>query len=428
MIELRPQPIGVFPFPAGYLLLPPTDNPAAEDCLRALIRGDLESSVIPEWQFFWTANQDQDFELALQQLEQQEMPVSLQSYNAFLLAPTKARLQQAQSDVTDQLKPLLAAVAFSCGLQDQLMSPDPLDHELLAVALLTEAAAAIENQQYTHATAVLNQAVDAAVDHSPILAASLLSQVGDLLQFYAEGNVALAIQKYEQAVKLLDNCRLPMLTAEIYATLGMAYQQASNGQRGGLMQAVNAYQEALRCGIGPQSYPEVYGRLQNNLGLAYLSMPAAEASHQLRTGIAVQSFRHALEVYTLEDDPDMWASVNMNLANALQYAPSSHPQENLIQAVETYEQVLQVRSRAKDPTAYALVIMNQANALAHLGMFKPALEKLAEAYKLFHWYDQLEQAEVARELVEQINQQIGENMMRLPSRQEIADQKPSAAI
>jgi tetratricopeptide (TPR) repeat protein len=105
----------------------------------------------------------------------------------------------------------------------------------------------------------------------------------------------------------------------------------------------------------------------------------------------------------------MWASVSMNLANALQYAPSSHPEENLIQAVEIYEQVLQVRSRAKDPVAYALVLLNQANALAHLGIFKPALEKLAEAYKLFHWYDQIEQAETAREMVEQINQRMGEN-------------------
>ena len=92
----------------------------------------------------------------------------------------------------------------------------------------------------------------------------------------------------------------------------------------------------------------------------------------------------------MEEHPDMWASVSMNLANALQYAPSSHPQENLIQAVEIYEDVLQVRSRAKDPVAYALVLLNQANALAHLGIFKPALEKLAESYKLFHWYDQIE--------------------------------------
>jgi len=207
---------------------------------------------------------------------------------------------------------------------------------------------------------------------------------------------------------MAEDCKLPMLIPELYTRMGMMLQNASNGQRGALLQAVNSYQAALQSGVTQEDHPQLFAQLQNNLGLAYLSMPATGASHQLRNGIAVQSFRHALKVYTIEAFPDMWASVSMNLANALQYAPSSHPEENLIQAVETYEEVLQVRSRAKDPVAYALVLLNQANALAHLGMFKPALEKLAEAYKLFHWYDQIEQANAAQELVEQINQKLGD--------------------
>lgn len=93
----------------------------------------------------------------------------------------------------------------------------------------------------------------------------------------------------------------------------------------------------------------------------------------------------------------------MNLASALVYLPSSHPQDNLIQAVELYEQVLEIRPRAKDPVAYALVLLNQANALSHLGIFKPALDKLAEAYKLFQCHDQAEQAATARQLIEQIH-------------------------
>ncbi len=102
----------------------------------------------------------------------------------------------------------------------------------------------------------------------------------------------------------------------------------------------------------------------------------------------------------------------MNLANALQYAPSSHPESNLIQAVQIYDQVLTVRTRAREPVAYALVVLNQANALAHLGIFKPALEKAAEAYKLFQWYDQSEQAMAARELVELINNAIATSNLR----------------
>jgi tetratricopeptide (TPR) repeat protein len=141
-----------------------------------------------------------------------------------------------------------------------------------------------------------------------------------------------------------------------------------------------------------------FAQIQNNLGLAYLSMPAREAGDTLRTGIAVQSFRQALKVYDRDRDPDMWSSVQMNLASALQYLPSSHPEQNLMQAVDAYEEVLQVRTEARDPVTHARVLLNQANALAHLGIFKPAIEKIAEAYKLCSWHEQFEEAATAKEL------------------------------
>ncbi|MFO0939604.1 MAG: hypothetical protein U0930_02435 [Pirellulales bacterium] len=94
-------------------------------------------------------------------------------------------------------------------------------------------------------------------------------------------------------------------------------------------------------------------------------MPQTESSSQLRTGIAIQSFRRGLEAVSKEGHSELWARVSMNLANALQYAPSSHPAENLIiRPLSFPEQVLEIRCRAKDPVAYALVILNQANALA----------------------------------------------------------------
>jgi hydrogenase maturation protease len=197
------------------------------------------------------------------------------------------------------------------------------------------------------------------------------------------------------------------LAARLCATLspaarwmraGFALQAESEGNRGRLLEAVNAYQRALQEGITAESDPDLFGQIQNNLGVAYLSIPAREASDQLRAGIAVQSFRHALKIYDREAHPDMWATVSMNLANALQYLPSSHPAENLMQAVDIYEAVLEVRTEPRDPVAHALVLLNQANALAHLGIFKPAIEKAAHAYKLFMWHEQQEQAAAAKEL------------------------------
>lgn len=96
----------------------------------------------------------------------------------------------------------------------------------------------------------------------------------------------------------------------------------------------------------------------------------------------------------------------LNMANALQYLPSSHPQENLIEAVNGYEALLEVRNKALDPVGYARLLANQANALAHLGMFGPSIEKLTEARKLLSWHGEDDAASALLEQVERINAQM----------------------
>ena len=137
-------------------------------------------------------------------------------------------------------------------------------------------------------------------------------------------------------------------------------------------------------------------------------MPTREASDGLRTGIAVQSFRKALEAVDRDRDPDTWASVTMNLASSLQYLPSTHPAENLAEAVDLYERVLEVRTEPRDPAAHARVLLNQGNALAHLGIFKPAVEKLAKAHKLFSWHEAADEAATAKDLLDRVQARIDE--------------------
>jgi tetratricopeptide (TPR) repeat protein len=189
--------------------------------------------------------------------------------------------------------------------------------------------------------------------------------------------------------------------------LGIALQDLAKGNRAVLLEAVKAYQDALRFGITIEAHPESFALLQNNLALAYLAIPATEAGDQLRMGIAVQSLRESLKVYQKETHPEQWASTQLNLANALQYIPTSHPEENLIQAVEIYDEILNVRQKAFDPVGYARLLANQANALAHLGIFAPAMEKISEAYKLFQWHNEPEMAASAMTLVESISEQRG---------------------
>lgn len=403
----RPQPIGLFPFPASNLLLPGSELVDTEAVRTQLLNGILPEEIPADWRFFQLACQGNLAE-AIELLRTQP-DNDIKAYNLFVLDPSPDQyrsLKPLWENEHPELSQLLDLAAFSNGLLDQLPETFELDRELQAWAMTIAAAASLENGDHQAATEQLQAGIEAAKGTSAILAAELTGQLADVNQQYQLVAGPLLVQAYRSAIQIAETTGRESLIADLYVKLGMLMQNMAGNSRGALLEAVNAYQTALHHGITEQDRPYEFATLQNNLGLAYLSMPAIESSNHIRTGIAVQSFRHALRIFQRDEHPDMWATINMNLANAFQYAPSSHPEENLIQAVEIYDQVLEVRTRERDPVAYATVLSNQANALAHLGMFKPALEKIAEAYKLFQWYDMEEPAVAARELVEQINSRI----------------------
>lgn len=383
----RPQPVGVFPFPRSHLLAPPASDPALR---TAALHGDETAG-----------------EAVLPRSPADAAGTSrLDRYNAFVLAPSPEALAAIEAAGDDTFTILARAAAFAHGLIDDLPEPGSLDGELRGVVLMTAAAGLFERGDARAARSLLVEASAAAEAASPVFAALLEMQIAASLPAEA---APLALDHLRRAEKLAAAARLPHLRSDIWMRLGTLHQGlGADGSRGPLVEAVNCYQKALADGIEQDSAPASYGQLQNNLGLAYLCMPTREAGDRLRTGIAVQSFRKALQVYDRDSDPDMWASVTMNLASALQYLPSTHPEENLVQAVEAYEQVLEVRTEARDPVAHARVLLNQANALAHLGIFKPAIEKLAKALRLFSWHECGDEAATAQEVLDGIHARMNE--------------------
>jgi tetratricopeptide (TPR) repeat protein len=393
-ISFRPQPVGIFPLPAGLLLLP---APQEAVNVSQLLNGDRNFEFPASWHFYHLAIHG-ELDAARVVLEADTSPLA--KYNRFVLSPDAQRFRELRRDFYGEIATLLDLAAFTAGLIDIPPSEASLTRELLALVLMVKAAHCIEKDDPVAAITVLARAVDAARETSPSFAAQLLGQLASL-------EPASAVRHYRDAIELARGTLLPGLLAELWLNLGMTYQEMAGTERSLLREAAKAYQEALHCGITPERDPDLFALAQNNLGLTYLSMPMTESSDQLRMGIAVQSFREALKVYRRETHPEMWASTHLNLANALQYLPSSHPAENLIQAVEIYDEVAAVRNKAIDPLGYARLLANQANALAHLGMFAPALEKVSEAYKLFHWHGEPDLAASSLELVEQINQKLG---------------------
>ncbi|BAH37451.1 MAG TPA: hypothetical protein DGD08_01500 [Gemmatimonas aurantiaca] len=393
---IRPQPIGVFPYPTGLLLLPAVD--ADQPALTALLRGETPESWPEAWHFF-EASCRNDRDLALSLLASQDS--QLAHYNRYVLSGEPAERAQAEAGSDPVLSALTRMAAFVLG--DEYREPDwsLLDRELAGHARLVSASHALETGDLTASATELDAGIAAARVVSPLLAAQLLAQRAGLEE---AGEQAEALWK--DAIALAGDTPLPGLQAELLCGYALVVHQIAESRRHRLVEATQLYQQALRAGIDRESHPLLWARIQSNLGIAYVAMPMSEAGDKLRLAVAVQAFREALSVYDRETNADEWASTMLNMANAMQYMPSGHRQENLMQAVEAYEELLTVRPRAMDPVGYARILANQGNALAHLGIFGHAVEKLTEAHKLLHWHGEADAAQRLLEQLELINGQL----------------------
>lgn len=397
----RPQPLGVFPYPAGLLLLPEVneaDVVLATEASTQLMRGAVPTAWPTQWLAYAAALRG-DREGALNALATD--PSDLAAYNRFVLTGDESDLARATASADETLRTLSSLVAYIQGVVDTLPGPDALDAELRANLLLAHAAAHLERHDVTGAATVLLDGIEHSATVSPVLAAQLMAQLASLGEATAETEA-----RWRQALQLAGDAALPGLIAELRCGLALVVHQRADSDRSRLIEAVQLYQSALQAGITRESHPELWAQIQSNLGIAYVSTPMTEAGDKLRLAVAVQSFREAMTVYTRETHPEAWASAMLNMANAMQYLPSSHTKENLIDAVNAYEELMTVRTRALDPVGYARLLANQGNALAHLGMFQPAVEKLTEAHKLLHWYNETDAAARILDQLESINQQI----------------------
>lgn len=399
---IRPQPLGLFPYPAGLLLLPAplaNESPAlAYEALAVLLRGGTPDWWPEAWGFYAAALRG-DRMAAFEALPAQSN--ALASYNRYVLGGNALDRLHAERMGDATVQTLTQLAAFVMGEADELPTLDGLDGELAAHGALVLASAYLEQQRSDDAAAALDAGIAAARGTSPLLAAQLLLQRAMLGDATAE-----AERQLREAIALAGETPLASLPAELWCALGMVVHQRAETHRLRLVETAQHYQQALRTGITREAHPDLWARIQVNLGLVYVSMPMSEQGEKLRLAVAVQAFREALHVYTRETHPHEWASTMLNMANAMQYLPSAKQAENLADAVTAYEELLSVRPKEMDPVGYARIIANQGNALAHLGIFGPAVEKLTEAHKLLHWYGESDAAQRILSQLEAINTQL----------------------
>ena len=391
VLAVRPQPLGAFPLPLGYLLIPA--SPDTEAARRALLAGRL-----PAWPDSLKSHElalTGDREGALALLPGDD-PIS--RYNRFVMDPDSADPAELRS-VLGEFGVLVDVVLFAMGRIDHAPELGDATGELAAIVLSVQASRALHDGDAESAVALLDRAAEEAGEVSPPLRGVLLGAAASILD--GPG----AVTRLERALKALEGAEdLRVARAELHLTLaGVLHEQALD-RPGLLNNAVPHYHSALQL-VMREEAPLLWASAHANLATAYLTMPMTEASGQLRLGVAAQSLRSALKVYTAEDYPEQWASVQLNLANSLVYTPSSHQADNLVEAVELYEAVLQARDRDTDPLGRARVLANQGNVLAHLGAFDQAKAKLYEARFLFEELGDHDSMRAVRGVLDEIARQ-----------------------
>ncbi|MEM9042713.1 MAG: hypothetical protein AAGD33_22745 [Actinomycetota bacterium] len=387
-IVARPQPIGVFELPAGYLLVP--DGPSHDDVRETLVAGRLPDSFPTSLDFYRCAL-DGDLDGALELLSGDDLVTRI---NRFVLDPAQDDLELLLADLQGlvsggasdalELRTHVETLAFVVGMRAMPPAAGATTGEFAALVHAAQATAALEGRRRADAIESLEAAAIVARSVSDALTGQLMGQLAHVQ--LDEGGTQRAAVTFQSAIDHLATSELFVSRAELHVAAGAMFQEMSEAAPRLMQQAIDHYHQALAL-VTAESAPETYAIANANLGLAYLMMPMNEATDLLRTGVAVQSLRASLEVFTPESHFDRWSSAQLNLANALVYMPSTHQADNIAEAIGLYEGVLQQRTRERDPQGRARVLANQGNALAHLGVFDDAKAKLHEARSIFEEFD-----------------------------------------
>jgi tetratricopeptide (TPR) repeat protein len=371
----KPQPLGVLPWPAGMLLLP--DVPEAQRTAASILQG-VTPEVWPESLRFYELGLTGDPGQAAALVDGDDF---VSRYNRAVLVGGEGVWESLADQTSGELGALVAMARFSVGQTDEPPSAEGLHGEVAAMVHSARASAALERRDAQAAVDELRAAVGAADSApSPILAASLRLTLAQILS--DAGDAASAAREADVALQRLPMTADRELRAHLQVTRALARQSVVGEERGALLAVVGDLTEATKV-FREETHPELFALCNQHLALAYLVMPMSDEGDRIRLGVAVNALRAALRIYTPQTHPAQWTSTQTNLANALQYLPSVHQQENLDEAVQLYEEVLQYRDPQVDPLGYARILSNQGNALGHLGVFTDAKERLERARDMF---------------------------------------------
>jgi tetratricopeptide (TPR) repeat protein len=195
-----------------------------------------------------------------------------------------------------------------------------------------------------------------------------------------------AIQLYEAALQLLGkkNWRDWGLTK---MNLGNLYLQRNRGTpTANFVSAIQAYEKALEV-LTKDNEPRLWAKVQINLGCAYAHDSGSKEA-------AIHAFESALEVLNPDEQPLEWAQAKTNLATAYQSRISDSTQDDVEKAIQIYQDVTGICKRETKPLEWAAAMQGLANAYQkrvqgnrpqNVALALASFQDLLTVYRLTSW-------------------------------------------
>jgi tetratricopeptide (TPR) repeat protein len=194
--------------------------------------------------------------------------------------------------------------------------------------------------------------------------------IGNILFWLSSGDrsdfVLGAIRSYEAASDASSREVYPNLWARIQGNLGAAYTKLDELTGGG--QWVNAVKciDASSNILTELTFPYDYALNQSRLGRAMLLR--RDTAYQANLAAAKECYKEALRFWSREDFPEEWAAVHRSLGDAYGPLNPASPKEHLERAIEQYETALAVKTRAGFPVDHAELCVLLTGPLVYLAM------------------------------------------------------------
>ena len=198
-------------------------------------------------------------------------------------------------------------------------------------------------------------------------------------------NLMLAIICYQEALSFDDSSpHMPDILNDLGTLYWMLYRTPHNAEEGQtyIEQGIEFYKLALKQ-ISPQTHPETYARVQNNLGTAYGDL-ARFANPPDCWQQAVLAYNEALRYRTVEMEPSKYAACQNNLGTAYWHLGQYHqPTVNLKKAIASYNLALAHYSPKDEPLKYGMIQNNIGTAYWNIAQYEQPAHNLRMAIDVY---------------------------------------------